>query len=198
LGFSRQAAAEKLSAFTVRDKAVFRRVLSDLMADRSFVATPKREANTKKRIVLDAHSLNGMNDPETNYLNFTTLTFAELRKSYHMITPALEKEFIARNNERVSLAGLGADLKDAMVIIDDLMSGGGEQLGRPFTLMRKYPTARAYVQMWMPGYSDDGRYSVVMFMWGPTAHGGTGIYLLERTKAEGEWTIILKRITAGM
>jgi hypothetical protein len=42
----------------------------------------------------------------------------------------------------------------------------------------KYPDAIAYVRVWLPGYSEDGRTAVVRFMFGPEPHGATGSYML--------------------
>ena len=53
--------------------------------------------------------------------------------------------------------------------------------------LRGHPDAKAFVDVWLPGYSQDGKSAVVRFWFGPTAHGATATYLL--IKDEGGWTV---------
>jgi hypothetical protein len=55
-----------------------------------------------------------------------------------------------------------------------------------------YPGARCHLRLWLPGYSLDAKRSLVRFSWGPTAHGSSATYLLERT--DQGWQIRWKHI----
>ncbi len=56
----------------------------------------------------------------------------------------------------------------------------------------QFPKARGYVETLLPGYSRDGLAALVVFTFGPTAHGAVGYYLLR--KVEGRWVIIERSI----
>jgi hypothetical protein len=48
-----------------------------------------------------------------------------------------------------------------------------------FDFGKHHPEARAWVSLWRPGYTRDGKQAVVRFMFGPTPHGAAATYLLE-------------------
>ncbi|MEK7951182.1 hypothetical protein [Luteolibacter soli] len=49
-----------------------------------------------------------------------------------------------------------------------------------FQFRNRHPGTCAWVSMWRPGFTKDGRQAVVRFMFGPTPHGAAATYLLER------------------
>ena len=53
--------------------------------------------------------------------------------------------------------------------------------------LKEHPDAKAWVLLWLPAYSSDGKTAVVRFMFGPTSHGASATYLL--TWGEGGWTV---------
>ena len=62
-----------------------------------------------------------------------------------------------------------------------------ERSARGADRLSGHPDAKAHVEVWLPGYSQDGRTVVVRFLFGPTPHGATATYLL--VKSEGGWTV---------
>lgn len=56
----------------------------------------------------------------------------------------------------------------------------------------KYPDARGYAEAWLPGFSKDGRTAVLRAYFGPTPHGATATYLLE--KRDGRWTVVWRKV----
>lgn len=57
-----------------------------------------------------------------------------------------------------------------------------------FNFRKLHPEARAWVSLWRPGFTRDGRQAVVRFMFGPSPHGAAATYLLER-RGDG-WHVI--------
>ncbi len=57
----------------------------------------------------------------------------------------------------------------------------------------KFRGSRCHLRLWLPGHSADGNLSLVRFSWGPTAHGASATYLLNRTKRG--WRILWSRIS---
>ena len=51
----------------------------------------------------------------------------------------------------------------------------------------QYKDVKAYVFMWLPGYTRDGATAVVRFSFGPSPHGSTATYLL--VKVDGAWKV---------
>ena len=47
---------------------------------------------------------------------------------------------------------------------------------------------KAWVSVWLPGFSKDGRTAVVCFSYEPTAHGSLALYLL-RKRPDGKWVV---------
>lgn len=51
-----------------------------------------------------------------------------------------------------------------------------------------YPDARCHIRLWPPGYTKDRRHAVVRFLFGPTPHGASAVYLLELR--DGLWHVV--------
>jgi hypothetical protein len=51
-----------------------------------------------------------------------------------------------------------------------------------------HPDAKCSITLWPPGYTRDGRRAVVRFLFGPTPHGASAIYLLELR--DGLWHVV--------
>ena len=47
--------------------------------------------------------------------------------------------------------------------------------------------ATSYVQLWLPGYSSDGKTAVLRFAFGPSSHGASATYLM--TNQGGRWIV---------
>jgi hypothetical protein len=79
-----------------------------------------------------------------------------------------------------------------LVVADDLdrfPSNKPYQVDFVEAFRKAHPTARGFVWAWLPGYSADGRQAIVCLSFGPTAHGATATYLLERSAA-GTWKVV--------
>jgi hypothetical protein len=51
-----------------------------------------------------------------------------------------------------------------------------------------YPDARCHIRLWPTGHTKDGRHAVVRFLFGPTPHGASAVYLLELR--DGLWHVV--------
>jgi len=65
-----------------------------------------------------------------------------------------------------------------IVLADSSEDLGGNRFQDVFT--KKFPTARGWVEPWLPGYSKDGTLALVRGWLGPTPHGAVFTTLLER------------------
>jgi hypothetical protein len=57
-----------------------------------------------------------------------------------------------------------------------------------FNFRELHSDARAFVSLWRPGFTRDGKQAVVRFMFGPSPHGAAATYLLERRG--NEWHVV--------
>jgi len=103
----------------------------------------------------------------------------EFRDSQYDIPRDLAENLRIRNVGSVSLKTFAP--KRANVVMHDLSDI--EQ----YEFDRRYPSARCFVHLWLPGYSDDGRLAIVRCWIGPTAHGATATYLL--VNKSGTWQV---------
>jgi hypothetical protein len=91
-----------------------------------------------------------------------------------------------RNVSRVSTRGHSFGTN---VVIEDLSQFNGFK--NPFTdaIKTRYPAfdRSMYLILWLPGYSLDGKLSLLEFRFGPTAHGAHATYLL--SKENGGWAV---------
>jgi len=58
--------------------------------------------------------------------------------------------------------------------------------GNYFDFAKRSPEARCSISLWPPGYTADRQRAVIRFTFGPTPHGASAVYLLER-RADGLW-----------
>lgn len=58
--------------------------------------------------------------------------------------------------------------------------------------MEKYAQTRCHLRFWLPAFSEDRRLALVRFSWGPSAHGATATYLVERS--DDGWRVLWRRI----
>ncbi len=61
-----------------------------------------------------------------------------------------------------------------------------------FEFSERHPDAKCFISLWPPGYTADRSQAVVRFMWGPTAHGASAVYLLEFR--DGAWIVIHSKV----
>lgn len=52
---------------------------------------------------------------------------------------------------------------------------------------KEYAEVKGYANVWLPGYSKDGKTAVVRFWFDPTGHGATATYLL--MEKDGVWKV---------
>jgi hypothetical protein len=58
---------------------------------------------------------------------------------------------------------------------------------------RRHPDAKCSISLWPPGFTRDGSRAVVRFLFSPTSHGASAIYLLERRN--GLWHVIRHKVS---
>ena len=80
------------------------------------------------------------------------------------------------------------------VVVTDLSRfEGDEPFGFDEALRKAYPDAQAYARAALPGYTADGRRALVRIHFGPTPHGASGTYLLEKHPAAG-WKVTWRKL----
>lgn len=60
--------------------------------------------------------------------------------------------------------------------------------GNSLEFSKRHPQAKCYIVLWPPGYTRDRSRAVVRFLFGPTPHGASAVYLLELR--DGEWHVV--------
>ena len=110
-------------------------------------------------------------------------TQGEARQRGHSIPADAYKDLVRRNDRAWSFQDF-KPVSDS-VIVANLDSIWNNWDWRVFA--RDYPDAKGWVNARLPGHSRDGRFAVVRCYVGPSPHGETVTYLLEK---DGEtWTI---------
>jgi hypothetical protein len=92
---------------------------------------------------------------------------SDLRSRKRSVSNELREALRRRNSEKVPLAGFESTDRD--ILVADLTAVLKNSW--PDTFSQAYPDAKAWVRMWLPGYSKDGRMAIVRFFVGPTRMG---------------------------
>lgn len=164
-----------------RDRQVLEAMLSHLLDDPEFNMT--RVASTDATIVLNvrAPKKTGMIRPEQ---------IAQDTSERHSIPRDAQADLLRRNEKTGtydSQLPSFADVKfGRKVLITNLTSIlDGDKFGQSFE--QAYPTAKAWVEAWLPGYSNDGTKAVIRAWIGPSSHGAIITAVFERR--DGKWCV---------
>jgi len=168
------------------------------VADTSFtthdvaVITTALDHFRKADITVELVSRQGL--PETNrtelvicpHTNTNRLPFTEdpvlddaAQDAGGTLSRGLKRGFRRRNTVSVSIAGI--------VEQSPLFVAVSENGIRRFRFADDYPKAKAYVDLWLPGYSRNGTSAIVSFFFGPRHHHTQAFYKLE--KSGGSWRV---------
>jgi hypothetical protein len=100
----------------------------------------------------------------------------------------------AVRDQKLVLDGFAPD--DARVVVDDVdrASTRGPLDFEIIEFPKAFPGACAYVRIWLPAYSEDGKQAIFRFFFGPTAHGASATFLL-RKNAAGQWRVVATQIS---
>lgn len=98
---------------------------------------------------------------------------------------AMRRDLLRRNVKPVSLAGL--KFSSSRIVLRKRSSFDQSLLDFSFERLK----ARGWVDVFLPGYSQDGSKAVLRFWFGPTPHGAAGTYVL--VKKDGHWTVVWRR-----
>jgi hypothetical protein len=110
---------------------------------------------------------------------------ADLRNGDWEFLDELLRDLNARN---VGFVSLRARVLGKRTVLEDLSQlRDKSQFEYCAAIREKHRNAQACVFLWLPGYSRDKSQAVVRFTFGPTPHGATATYLLQ--KEEGKWKI---------
>ncbi|MDG3008207.1 hypothetical protein [Paludisphaera mucosa] len=80
-----------------------------------------------------------------------------------------------------------ADERVQLDDLDTLLTGPSSLSSKKSPLEEKYPNNRGYLRFYLPGYSADGKTSVVLMDHGPSPHGIVDLYYLGESK--GVWKV---------
>jgi hypothetical protein len=139
-------------------------------------------AGKKNRIVLDVRSLGA---GWSSFLSDDRLDREDHDKDPHFIPAEIRQDLRRRNSSKpVSLS----QFKPASpkVLIEHLNES--DTVERSGTFREKYPDAAGFLQVWLPGYSKDGRTAVFRACFGPVPHLATVTYHL--AKNDGRWIVV--------
>ena len=171
--FGRSADAEEQpphTAVTPTDVKVIEAALADF-SRREVVRVQNR---AEQRVIL----IHQESRPWTTYL--AGQVKADFRHQKWSLAEKLIEALGARNPRAIRL--------DRVAFSKDFRVTDVTKLRDRFGLLYKLPPdAEAFVHLWLPGYSRDGRQAALRFYFGPTAHGATATYLLALEK--GEWKV---------
>ena len=175
----------QLFAVTEDDVRVIEVALADLLDNKKdpFMAGEKPEPNLLvfdsiggDSYVLSDDQLNA--DLRGSHANDVSL---EIRKSLHQrnagSSPLKQSQFM---DSRLVIHGRDLGLKP------------GSRASNQFNELNKLK-ARAWVGLHLPGYSADKGHAVLIFSFGPTAHGATGAVYL--SKKDGKWIVTWRDIS---
>lgn len=157
-----------------QDWAVLEVVLTDLRTFGNFGRTRNKNGQIVLHFATDDRPFKNSIDRQTE---------GEARNRGHTI-PADAYKHLVRRNDRAWFFRAFTPLSDAIIVadIDPISNNRNWQ-----AFETAYPDAKGWVEARLPGYSRDGRLAVVRGFVGPTAHGATVTYLLEK---DGEtWTV---------
>ena len=100
------------------------------------------------------------------------------------VPPDISADLRRRNqNESLSLSNFKP--KNPNILVEDMSDNNRRRQSTEFG--KRFPGAKGYVKVWLPGYSKDGKTAVVRMWIGPTVHGATATYLL--VKQDGRWSV---------
>lgn len=162
-----------------RDRQVLEAVLLDLLPDVAF--RNARLPRTATNIVLHLRTPEKTGMIQPDQMRYDT-------GKEHTIPEDIAGALVRRNAKPGtydSVFALFKDLKfDPRIIVDEV---AGKNEGRSPAFEQKYPSARGWVEPYLPGYSKDGTRAVVRAWIGPSEHGAVATALLEKTG--GKWLV---------
>jgi hypothetical protein len=171
----------------IRDREVLEAALLDLLdphvpENRDFV----RNRRAPRQVVLNLRSYSlgsGSSSPGD----------LDDEEQERRLTGELGGDWRRRNSGgTASLGGYGPwDRRIVLDDIDRLVGASDGQFDFAGRFWAKYPGSRGYVYAYRPGYSADGRTAVVLFSVGPSPHGMTWLFLMDRTP--GGWRVKWRR-----
>jgi len=167
---------------TQQDLLVVEAVLLDLLANEECFTEMNFHGGEENEIILDAKT-----GGESFYLRLGQIR-GELDEG-QLIPDALGNELSRRNKNAVSLADFKPD--NPSVLVQDLTElPDGIEFSEAFVM--RFPNAKAYVDAWLPAYSNDGTTALVRFWFGPTPHGAAGTYML--VEEGGRWKVLWRSL----
>ena len=94
------------------------------------------------------------------------------------LSNAIKRDFRVRNSQRIDLSPLLRALPVVRLAA-----------ARPHFIptFARDSNARAFLNIWLPGYAEDGRSALLAFEFGPTCHGAVAILAL--VKNGGKWRV---------
>lgn len=171
-----------------RDRDVLQAVLADVMDPKNPLNEDflKNTGGPGKEIVVDLKTRCGRDDPDGVELEdldhlvaseaIPKSLNADLRRRYR--GPSVSTRDLGITDKRVVFEDIGAMVKRA----------GLDQGAFIGELNKAHPHNWGYVIPYLPGYAADGRSALVYLFAGPSPHGMTDTYLLDRAD-DGSWHV---------
>lgn len=169
---------------TKEDQAVFQVVLADF-ANSKIEGSLVRD--TRENWILVHHKTeNG-----TGWLTDAQLN-ADLGSQYR-IPPEIRENLRSRNLQPVSVPVVATKQIHVFDREKFKSSGPFPDIAGEGGIRQTYPQAKAWIRVYMPGYSRSRHEAVVRFQFSPSPHGSSAIYSLQ--KKGQKWEIVWKKIS---
>ena len=166
-----QIGTEKLTA---EDVSVIDKVLFDILSYKGWEVRSPDNLKAPNIIIFDSTSTSSEGtESEMN----TELT----ERQANDIDLHMRQDLLKRNISTLSISGT----KFSPHIL--LKKTEVPSFGDPFKIVEE-AHARCWVEVMLPGYSADGSKAIIRLIYGPTAHGARGTYLL--AKRNGKWIVV--------
>lgn len=156
---------------TDRDRAVIATALRDLLVYPG--QDLPLDSKGKTQIVLCASTAAGPGLISDAQLN------SDLEESKaNAVSSEMRAHLQRRNWEPVTLTALKTISRTVVLAGPEIIRGSDAEFGK------RFPGARAWVQTYLPGYTQKGDHAVLRFWIGPSLHGAAGTYFLDRQRAD--------------
>ena len=164
------------------DAAVIELALRELIKNEDFYPGWERDEKVLDQIVLGPFTM------EPGYFSGGWYKPWLLKEEYD-IPDDIYRSLASRNSKRVCILGLPID-RQLIEWTDNKPKFDSD--GKRIAFQQRWPRAKGWAYVTLPGFSADGKKSLIYLEYGPTAHGAEATYYLE--KGSQGWQIKRKRI----
>jgi hypothetical protein len=166
-----------------RDDEIFDAVLNDLVNREDFNPVARGPGARRTQIILGDETYGGAGQRlvDQSPLSLTPVARLQLRDDVVRRNPPRQPFFIAPYRPA-----------NGNIILRKLPSA---DLSFDLEFTERFPNARGYLRLCLPGFTQDGQTALLGFSLGPSEHGDAALYVLKREN--GHWTVTQRYIFHG-